>query len=333
MAADMADQPRVLASCIERWDVSAELIRAAVPRPLRGIVLVARGSSDNAALYGRYLLELATGLPVSMAAPSLITLYRGRLQCRDHLVVAASQSGRTPEIQQVVEELRAEGAHALALTNDGNSPLAASADMVVELGAGEERAIPATKTVIAELVSFALLGGALGVVPWSRDDLAGIPAAAESVLGDRDPARRLAERLSGERELAVVARGFLYCAAKEAALKLKEAARLVAEAYSAADFRHGPIALVGELPVLALHVRGAARPDVMALIRGLRRREVRIFEASDRPGADLPLPRVAEALAPILAVLRSQQLALELALARELDPDLPPWLRKVTRTR
>ena len=165
MLREMAEQPEVLARLLSRR------IEVGLQAPA-GVIIVARGSSDHAAVYGRYLLELATRRPVALAAPSLFTRYGAQTDASGWLVVGVSQSGKTPEIVDVVERLRATGGHAIAITNDGDSPLAEAAETVIELGAGAENAVPATKTFTAQMAAFAVLADALGDVPWAEDELA-----------------------------------------------------------------------------------------------------------------------------------------------------------------
>jgi glutamine---fructose-6-phosphate transaminase (isomerizing) len=333
MAAEMAEQPRVLARLAARADEVAQRVRAAAPRPLAGVAIVARGSSDHASVAGRYLLELATGRPVSLVAPSLHTLYGARVDYRGQLAIAVSQSGRTPEIITTLGRLRDAGAAAVAITNDAHSPLAEASEAVVALDAGEERAVPATKTVTAELLAFALLARGLGDVAFGDGDLAALPDAVAAVLSDGEPARRIASTLVDEPRLVVTARGLLYGAALEAALKLQETAGIAAHGISAADLRHGPIAIVDEgFPVVALSAAGPAQRDVRALVALLRDRGARVVTVSTDDDADLPLPPTAEPFAAIVAVVAAQQLARELALARGRDPDAPAGLQKVTAT-
>ena len=253
MAAEMREQPGVLAALSARRSEIAERVRAVRPDPLHGTVLVARGSSDHAAIYGRYLLEPATGRPVGLAAPSLSTLYGSPADYSGFLVVAVSQSGRTPEIATVVERLTAAGARTLAVTNEPDSPLAAAADAAVELRAGTEQAVPATKTFTATALAFAILAEALGPVSYGEDDWARLPAALEAVLDDPEPAESVAAAIGDAPGLLTTARGYCYPMALEAALKLKETAELLAEGYSAADLRHGPTAVVtAGFPILAM---------------------------------------------------------------------------------
>jgi glucosamine--fructose-6-phosphate aminotransferase (isomerizing) len=334
MAAEMAEQPAVLAALAERRDELVARVRAVLPAPPVRVVIVARGSSDHAAVYGRYVLEHASRAPVALAAPSLHTVYGVPTDYSGYVAIAVSQSGQTPEIVTVLDAMRAAGACTIAVTNGEDSPLALAADAAVTLGAGDERAVPATKTFTAQVAAFALVAEAIGPVPWAPGDWAAVPAAVETILGDPEPARAVAAEIGDARGLIAVARGYLFGVALEAALKLKETTSLLAEGYSAADFRHGPIAVVDAgMPVLAFSAAGPAAADVAELADEVRARGGRVFTVSDAPGADLALPTgVPEALAAIGATVRAQQVARELALHRGIDPDAPFGLRKVTPT-
>ena len=193
MAAEMAEQPARLRQLIGRFDAIAERVRAVAPAPLNGITIVARGSSDHAAVYGRYLLEAATGKPVSLAAPSLHTLYGIDVDYRGQLVIAVSQSGATPEIVRTLEALQDAGGSGLAITNEPDSPLAQAAGEAVELEMGEERAVPATKTVTGQLTAFAIIAAALGRAPFTRGELDAVPECGAG--GARRPGRRSPPRL------------------------------------------------------------------------------------------------------------------------------------------
>jgi glutamine---fructose-6-phosphate transaminase (isomerizing) len=320
MQAEMAEQPERLSALIERADEVAGLIT----RPAAGPAIVARGSSDHAAVYGRYLIEAASGRPAGLAAPSLLTLYEARVDYSGYLAIAVSQSGHTPEIVTALERMQRCGGAGLAITNDGASPLAAAAEATFALGVGVERAVPATKTVTATLTAFALVASALG--GRGLGELRRVPAWVAEVLDDPAPAERIAEALSTATRLLTVGRGLMFGAALEAALKLKETTMTSAEGFSSADLRHGPIAIVERaLPVLAFVADGPARADMVELVDDLRGRGADVHE--------LPLPAgVPEALAPIVGVVRAQQVALTLARLRGLDPDAPAGLSKVTAT-
>ena len=337
MAAEMAEQPGRLGELIGRFDEIVERVRASAPEPLNGITIVARGSSDHAAVYGRYLLEAATGKPVSLAAPSLHTLYGIDVDYSGQLVIAVSQSGATPEIVRTLEALQEAGGRGLAITNDPDSALARAAGETVELGMGEERAVPATKTVTGQLTAFAIVAcalGRVGGVPFARGDLDAVPEWVQAVLDDRAAVASAAEDLAGASQLIIVARGYLFAAALETALKIKETCSLLADGYSAADLRHGPIAAVTRgLPVVAFCASGPARADIASMVDELRARQASVLIVGCGAGADVSLPDAApEPLAPIVAVVRGQQLAYELAMALGLDPDSPAGLTKVTAT-
>jgi glucosamine--fructose-6-phosphate aminotransferase (isomerizing) len=336
MAHEMAEQPARLRHLIGRFDAIAERVRAVVPQPLNGITIVARGSSDNAAVYGRYLLEAATGKPVSLAAPSLHTLYGVEVDYGGQLVIAVSQSGATPEIVTTLQALQDAGGSGLAITNEPGSALARTAGETLELEMGRERAVPATKTVTAQFTALAIIASALrgDRAPFTRAELLALPGLAQVVLDDPAPVAAAAERLDDAAQLIVVARGYLYAAALETALKLKETCSLFADGYSAADLRHGPIAAVTRgLPVVALCAGGPALADVASLIDELRARHAKVLVMGSATRSDVPMPSDApEPLAPILAVLRGQQLAYELSLRLGYDPDGPEGLSKVTLT-
>jgi len=334
MASEMAEQPQRLAALLSRRDEIAKEVRSLVPANLAGTVLVARGSSDHAAVSGAYLLEMSTGRPVALASPSVLTLYGAKTEYSGYLLIAVSQSGQTPEIVEVVQQARASGAHTIAITNDGRSPLAGAADLLVALEAGQELAVPATKTVTAQLVAFAIIAEALGTVGLSDAAAADLPGQVEEVLGDRAPAEDLASWLRGSDRLVTVARGLLYGAAREVALKVAETTSFVTTAFSSADFRHGPIAIASSgAPVLAFAHPGPASEDVLEVVAELKRRAASTRLAGPVSGSDIAWPGSApEISAPVLAVVRGQQLALSLALLLGRDPDSPPGLTKVTPT-
>jgi glucosamine--fructose-6-phosphate aminotransferase (isomerizing) len=277
---------------------------------------------------------VSTGKPVSLAAPSLHTLYEAEVDYRGQLVIAVSQSGATPEIVCTLQALQRGGGRGLAITNDPASPLATAADEVLDLEVGREQAIPATKTVTGQFAAFAIIASALGRVPFTRRELDAVPNWVQAVLDDPSPVAFATGALVGPSQLIVVARGYLFAAALETALKIKETCSLLADGYSAADLRHGPIAAVTQgLPVVALCVPGPAFSDVASLVDELRARGASVLVIGAGLGSDIPLPNEApEALAPIVAVVRGQQLAHGLALSLGHDPDSPPGLTKVTVT-
>ena len=333
MNAEMRQQPEVLARFAERFEEHASRVKQLLPDELAGVTFVARGSSDHAALYGRYLAELASGRPAALAAPSLTTIYDARVDYSDWLVVALSQSGATPEIETVTRRLQDAGARTVAIVNNDASPLARAAELVIPLAAGEERAVPATKTVTSEFLAVAAVAAALGAVPFDMDQLAALPAAVSAVLADDAPAQALAEQWHDAQRTFVVARGLLLAAALETALKIKETTGMLAEGMSAADLRHGPIAATGPgAPLLGIDAGGRSAGDVREVARIAASRGAPVARVA--PGdVELPLPAATpEALAVVTATVRGQQFALALARARGVDPDAPAGLSKVTAT-
>ncbi|GBD18457.1 Glutamine--fructose-6-phosphate aminotransferase [isomerizing] [bacterium HR27] len=341
LAGEIAEQPAVLERLLdEGYPLVAEVAGRIQAAPPRYVVIAARGSSDNAARYAQYLFGAYNRLPVALATPSLFTLYRRPPSLAGSLVLAISQSGRSPDIVAVIAEGRRQGALTLAVTNDPASPLAQAAELVLPLLAGEERAVAATKTYTAQLFVLALLSVALAGDRTRLSQLAEVPAALRRTLErNRDLAPQLGP-FRDARLLAVIGRGFNYATAFEVALKLQETCLVLAQPYSSADFRHGPIALVEPgFPVVLIAPSGAAFPDLAALTEDLAARKAALAIVSDAPTllarADLPLPlppAVPEWLSPLVAVVPGQLLALALAWVRGLDPDRPRGLTKVTRT-
>jgi glucosamine--fructose-6-phosphate aminotransferase (isomerizing) len=334
MRSEIAQQPDVLARFAERFDDNVARVRELLPSPLAGVTFVARGSSDHAAVYGRYLVEMASGRPAALVAPSLQTLYGADVDYDGWLVVALSQSGATPEIETVTRRLQEAGARTVAIINDEDSPLARAAQLVIELGAGAERAVPATKTVTSELVAVAAIATALGPVPFERSAVDALPSAVAAVVADPEPAVALAQRWHDAERTFVAARGLLLAAALETALKVKETTGVLAEGLSAADLRHGPIAATGPgAPLLTIDGGGPGSEDLREVARLASARGADVARVA--PGdADLPLPSgVPEALMVVTATVRGQQLALALAEARGVDPDAPAGLSKVTATK
>ncbi|WP_229071575.1 SIS domain-containing protein [Actinoplanes sp. DH11] len=343
MSADIAEQPAGFARLLESGpsgaiaEVAAEIARR---RP-RNVLFVARGTSDHAALYGAYLTEIRLGLPVGSASPSAITLYGARPDFTGTLVVGVSQSGGSADLTGVLGVAREKGALTLAVTNNPESALAKAAELSVDVAAGHERAVAATKTYTAELLALLMLVEGVragdGRLPAEeRAALAELPRLAEGVLADTGP-EDLAQRYRFASSLVTTGRGYAYPTAREAALKLMETSYLPALAFSGADLLHGPLAMADpDVPVLAVvgdGPGGRSMRDVVTRL-GERRADVVTIGAADVPGASarLAVPAVEERYSPLLDILPLQKLALALALARGEDPDAPRGLKKVTTT-
>lgn len=338
---EILEQPEVLERLLERERSTVETVARAIrERGPRFVVLAARGSSDNAARYGQYLLGAVNGLPVALATPSLFTLYRRPPRLADALVVAVSQSGQSPDIVAVVEEGRRQGALTLAVTNDPASPLARAAEWVIPLHAGAERSVAATKTYTASLLALGMLSAALAGDEEMFTALRTVPGAIRQVISSAQTVCRASERYRYMEACVVVSRGYNYATAYEIALKLKELTYVLAEPYSSADFQHGPVALVEKgFPVIAVVPEGAVTAEMVDFLRRLREREAELVVISAREEVlslaqtPLPLPGgIPEWLSPMVAVVPGQLFALGLTQARGLDPDQPRGLQKVTRT-
>lgn len=334
MRAEMAEQPEVLARVAAASAETCERVRSVLPRRLAGISFVGRGSSDNAAVLGRYACELAARRPAGLAAPSLHTRYRSEVDYRGYLVVGLSQSGATPEVVATCRRLAESGAVVVAITNDDSSPLSAAAHLTLSTEAGDELAVPATKTVTAEMALVLVLASALGDGLPSAAMLGLLPEAVAGVLADDLPPAALAASWSGYDRLFVSARGLAYAAALETALKVKETARILAEGTSIADLLHGPIAAVSaEVPVINVDGGDPIARDGEDLLRRLATLGSPVARCAPDSEAALPMPAgLPEVLYTIVATVRGQQLARHFALARGLDPDHPSGLEKVTPT-
>ncbi len=339
---EIHEQPHVLANLLERQAQSAARIAAAIrARGARYAVIAARGTSDNAARYLQYLFGALNRMPVALATPSLFSIYQTPPWIGDALVLGVSQSGQSPDIVAVVEEGKRQGALTVAVTNDPGSPLARAADHVLLLQAGQERAVAATKTYTAQLAALALLAVQLAGDEERLNELRQVPAAVERTLALESIVSRFAQRYTYATECVVLGRGYNYATAFEIALKLKELTYIVAEPYSSADFRHGPVAIVERgFPVIAVAPRGAVYNDMLALIRELADREAELLIISDQEEAlqlaSTPLRLEAslpEWLSPFTCVVPGQLLALYITLAKGYNPDHPRGLRKVTETR
>jgi glucosamine--fructose-6-phosphate aminotransferase (isomerizing) len=350
MRTEIAEQPEALRRTFEALlPQTGEL--AALGRATRQVLFIARGSSDNAAVYGQYLCSARAGRLASLGSPSLATIYRADLDLNGVLAVAVSQSGATEEIVTTLGWARRCGARTVAVTNVASSPLTELADVSLVTQAGEELAVPATKTYTTQLAAMAVLAHALHGPAAGRagrgprggveaDELRGVPEAVGAMLGVADAAEGLARRLVEVDALVVSGRGFAYSTALELALKLKETCYLAAVGLSYADLVHGPIAVVDRrTPALLVAAgNGPMLPEMTALARRIAGTGAEVhgiggdpeFAAACRsalPGTSLP-----EHLSPFALVVPGQLLAEALARARGLDPDAPRGLGKVTQT-
>jgi glucosamine--fructose-6-phosphate aminotransferase (isomerizing) len=336
---EILGQPGVIARLLERETTHIGQIVAQLPA-FDYVLIAARGSSDHAALYAKYAWATLAGYTVALAAPSLQTLYRTSPRMTGALVVGISQSGQSPDIVAVLEEGKRQGRPTLAITNDGSSPLASVADHVVELHAGHEQSIAATKTYTTQLAAVMLFAAT-----WSGDrqriaELQRLPEKVEATLQQSTGIARLADQYKSMDQCVIIGRGYNYATSFELALKLKELTYVMATAYSSADFRHGPIATIeAGLPAILIMPAGATFDDMLDLAGALQQRGAELLVISEATQSlslaktTLPLAQsVPEWLSPVTAIIPGQLLALHLALAKGFNPDLPRGLQKVTRT-
>jgi glutamine---fructose-6-phosphate transaminase (isomerizing) len=342
MLEEIREQPAALARTLRLELPRIEKFRRALAsRRPRFIVLIARGTSDNAAQFGRYLLEISTGVPVSLAAPSVFTLYDAPVDYRGALVVAISQSGESTDTNVVLERARAQGAVTIGVTNEPKSSLAGLAEFVFLVRAGREKSVAATKTYTGQMLAFYLIAYALGA-KLRLPDLQRIPDYVQAALSLEKSAAALAQRYRFMERAVVVARGLNYSNAFEFALKMMETSYVVAERFSSADFLHGPIALVERgFPLFLFAPSGVTWPpiqDMLAKLAGLHA-ETMVISDKSNPGAansatrELIIPaRLPELFSPIPYIVPAQLFAAALASEKGFDPDRPRTLSKVTQT-
>lgn len=342
MLKEIHEQPEVLERLARESEPSVARLAAAVrEQDTRLILIAARGTSDNAGVYARYLIEIETGIPASLAAPSVFTLYDAPVRWERTLALGISQSGEAADATEVLRRARDAGQLTACVVNHPDSRMGRASEHVITLGAGVEQSLPATKTYTASLAALAALVNALSPRPALAQGLAELPARVGEVLALEAEIAQRAERYRYMEKCVVLARGLNQATALEAALKLAETCYVEAHPYSAADFLHGPIAIIeAGFPCLLFAPTGRGYPSMCELAAALRERGAETVIVSDGeeilPHAvtpiRLPTP-VDEALAPIVAIVAGQLFAAHLARVKGLDPDRPRGLRKVTVTR
>ena len=340
MAAEIAEQPEALARLLtaDRIASVAEIVDTIRERAPRFVLLAARGTSDHAAQYAKYLVEVSLGLPAGLASPSTMTAYGARPDLSDVLLLTVSQSGGSSDLVETVRTARAGGATTLAVTNDLNSEVAHQAELNLDILAGPERSVAATKSYSAQLLALWLIVELLRGGDASA--AAGIPQAARELVERRDEVAILASRYRFTDRLVTTGRGYSYPTAREAALKLMETAYVAAHSFSGADLLHGPLAMIDhDHPVLAIVPDGLGAEAMKPVLERLAERgaDVAVFGGDQSVGLGtvgfhVRSPGITEELHPIIDIIPLQLLALEMSLARGFDPDSPRGLSKVTQT-
>ena len=338
MYEEIREQPDVLDELLqEGWGSVHAAARTLREQGFRFVMIAARGTSDNAALYAKYLFEVRLGVPTALASPSTFTLYGRTMNLQDVLVIGVSQSGESKDVLEVVRKARELGARTLSITNEETSSLAESADHHLFLHAGNEESVAATKTYTAELLTLYLLVAALDGAEQPDPATTQLPQQARRVL---ETGWEGVSRYRYADYMTTVSRGYNFATAKEAALKLMETTYIVAEAFSAADLRHGPIAMIGrDFPVVAIAPPGKAQPGMSSLVENLGERGAELVVISDddsmldKASAKYAISdSIPEELSPVLYAIPIQLLAENLARLKGLNPDAPRGLSKVTET-
>ena len=339
MSREMAEQPAVLRRILDAGAARIQEVAGRIAaREPRFVLLTARGTSDNAALYAKYLLEIRLGLPCGLTSMSTTTAYGARPDLTDVLVITVSQSGGSPDLVASTRAAREAGAITLAVTNNPDSPLAAVSEYHIDVMAGPEKALPATKTYTASLLALYLF--AEGLRGGDGTPAKVLPELAEQLLARQDEIKALAARYRFAERMVITSRGYGYPTAKEAALKLMETSYIPALSYSGADLLHGPLAMVDNIsPVIAVVTDGKGGAALQPVLDRLRGRGADLVVIGPRPqveqasaGFVLPTEGVPEEIQPILEILPLQLLAYEVTIARGQDPDAPRALAKVTET-
>lgn len=349
---EIAQQPSVLEATLrEEWPRVQKLKQRLESDPVDLIVLAARGTSDNAAQFARYLLEIATGLPVSLAAASVVTLYHSKIQWKRSLVVGISQSGESTDTNLVVEDARKAGALTLGITNEKDSSLARIAEETIFVQAGKEQSVAATKTYTGQLLCGYLLAYAAGA-PILEDDLKRIPEYASQALKLDSEIKQRVERYRYMQRAVCVGRGLNYSNSFESALKMMETCYVVAERFSAADLLHGPIAMLEDsFPAFAFCPSGVTWDSMCGLLEKLHTIKAETLAITDASHPDMTRLRALsddvlqiptplkfdgalpeDVYTPIPYVIPMQLFAAHLAAAKRLNPDQPRTLSKVTKT-
>lgn len=340
---EIFEQPNLLEDLLHNQRSNVEKIADVVrSRNIEYVYLAARGTSDNAGRYASYIWGAYNGLPMALATPSLFTYYHRPVNLKNALVVGISQSGMSPDIISVVTEGKKQQNLTLAITNAPYSPLACEADFVLDIQAGVEQAVAATKTYTGELMAIAMLSAAMSKDESKWQELHKVPVWISTVLKHDQIIAQAVQRYRYMQQCVVLGRGFNYSTAFEWALKLKELTYTAAEPYSSADFQHGPVAIVEQgFPVLAVAPKGCVYDSMIGMLENLKtslKAELVVISNSQQALelAQIPLPipeDTPEWLSPLVSIVAAQLFACHLTVVKGYDPDQPRTIQKITETR
>ncbi len=343
LISEIHEQPARLTELLSSQRKKVESIAQAIRKSeLNFVFLAARGTSDNAGRYANYLWGAQNHLPLALATPSLFTYYRQPPTIKNALIVGISQSGKSPDIVSVLEEGKKQGNLTLAITNEANSPLAKSADFVLDIQAGDEKAVAATKTYTAQLMAIAMLSTALSNDETRWNELAKVSGWAKQALAQEQKIASAAQRYRYMDQCVVLGRGYNYATAFEWALKMKELSYIGSEPYSSADFKHGPVAIVESgFPVFAVSPQGKVFDSMQGMLKHLcndLRAELVVISNSlaalELAEVAIPIPEnVPEWLSPIISIIPAQLFAYYLTVVKGYDTEQPRTIKKITETR
>jgi glucosamine--fructose-6-phosphate aminotransferase (isomerizing) len=338
---EILEQPTVLENCGQANEKVIQKIVAEVAfRNIQSVIIAARGTSDHAAVYGKYVIEYELGIPVSLAAPSIFTIYQKKLKLPGTLVIGISQSGKAADVLEVLKNAKESGALTVSITNDPASPLATGAMYHLYCNAGLEKSVAATKTFTAEIFLIAQLVAEWGRNSQLQQELGQLPKNLFKGLDTESVLKAKMERYRFMQECFVLARGINYAVALESALKIQESTYVRAKAYATSDFYHGPFAMIEkDMPVIVYAPDGPSFPDVMQMIKRLKENLVDLIvvsnvnEALEVGDCTFRIPETSnDLLSPFYNAVIAQMLACELAVIKGLNPDQPRGLKKVTIT-
>ena len=340
---EISEQPERIRDLLASQRKFIERIASEIQKhEIQYVFLAARGTSDNAGRYANYLLGAMNGLPLALATPSLFTYYKRPPRLKNALVVGISQSGKSPDIVSVLDEGKRQGCLTLSITNEPNSPLARTSDFVLDIQAGVEKAVAATKTYTSELMSVAMLSAALSGNKKQWTELGKVSGWMKETLKQNDFIAQASQRYRYIDQTVVLGRGFNYSTAFEWALKMKELTYITAEPYSSADFAHGPIAMVESgYPVFAVAAKGKVFNSMLQMLQRLRSDILAelVVISNDKIAlslAQVPLKipnETPEWLSPLVSILPAQLFAYNLTIAKRYNTEQPRSIRKVTETK
>ena len=342
MLEEIKEEPRVIADCYEKnRDLINKIVKNIKLKEIDRIMIAARGTSDHAAVYGKYIMEIMLGIPVTLAAPSVYTVYHGNLKLKNTLVIGISQSGKAADVLEVLKSAKSSGAITVSITNYPDSPLAKEADYHLDCSAGAETSVAATKTFLAEITLLAVLTAVWAGDEKVLDAIKHMPQDIENIIENSDYISDKVQRYRYMEECFVLARGVNYAVALESALKIQETSYVRAKAYATSDFYHGPYAMIDKgMPVIVFAPTGPALNDVKDMISKLNDSGAELIIVSDSIeirnlgicSFEIPAAQ-SDITSPFYNVVVGQIFACSLSLVKGLSPDHPRSLSKVTITR